>query len=93
MSNQNATDDDDMACPHCGTVLNHDAKFCRECGSSDADGWRDDADLAGDDFDYDDYIAAEFSDSAVNRQTPTFWRWVAIGLLILLGGFYLLALR
>ena len=92
MSAQTEADSDYMGCPHCGALLSQGAKFCRECGSSDADGWRDDLDTGDDEFDYEDYIEAEFSDSGVNHQTPTIWRWVAIGLLIALGLFYLLAL-
>ena len=93
ISNQNETDNDYMGCPHCGAIMSEEARFCRECGSSDADGWREDVDTAYDDFDYDDYIAAEFSVSEVNRQTPTIWRWVAIGLLVSFILFYILALR
>jgi hypothetical protein len=93
MSKQNDADDDYMGCPHCGAALSDGADFCRACGSSDADGWGDAVDLGDDEFDYDDYIAAEFSGSGVNRQTPMFWRWVAIGLLILYGFFYLFVLR
>ncbi|MAI35929.1 MAG: hypothetical protein L7W43_09260 [Rubripirellula sp.] len=80
-------------CRHCGAVLNEGADFCRACGSSDSDGWRDDADLVDDDFDYDAYLLEEFSTSGLNRQTPILWRWVAIGLIMLLGLVVLLAFR
>ena len=89
-------DDDYMSCAHCGAVLDVNATFCRECGSSHSDGWREEADVGADgfedDFDYESFIADEFSTSGVNRQTPVFWRWIAIGLLTLLGLFYLLSL-
>lgn len=93
MFNQNTADDDYRGCPHCGAVLDEQASFCRECGSSDADGWREDIDVGDDEFDYEEYIETEFSDSGVNRQTPTLWRWVAIGLIVILGLLYLLAIR
>ena len=76
-------DDDYIACPHCGAELGPTATFCSECGSSDADGWSTEADVGGDDFDYEDYVAANFSESSVNRETPALWRWVAVVLLIL----------
>ena len=89
-------DDDYMSCAHCGAVLDVNATFCRECGSSHSDGWREEADVRADgfedEFDYESFVADEFSTSGVNRQTPVFWRWIAIGLLTLLGLFYLLSL-
>ena len=90
------SDDDYMSCAHCGAVLDVNATFCRECGSSHSDGWREEADVRADgfedEFDYESFVADEFSTSGVNRQTPVFWRWIAIGLLTLLGLFYLLSL-
>ncbi len=85
--------DDYMGCPHCGAVLAGGANFCRECGSSDTDGWSEEIDTGEDDFDYDDYIADEFSESGLNRQTPAIWRWVAVGLIVLLALLYVVALR
>lgn len=85
--------DDYQGCVHCGAVLNAGADFCRECGSSDSDGWRDEVDFGDDEFDYDEYVKEEFSASGLNRQTPTLWRWVAMGLIVLLGLVFLLALR
>jgi uncharacterized membrane protein YvbJ len=71
-----------VPCPHCGEEIREDAKFCRHCGSSDADGWRDEYDTDLDEFDYDDYVAQEFSTTAANTQTRPIWRLVAVVLLI-----------
>ena len=83
------------ACPHCGAEILATARFCRHCGSSDADGWRDEYEEGyGDDteeFDYEEFVEENFSDSLVNSQTKPVWRWVAIGLLLLFVLGYLLA--
>ena len=85
--------DEYMGCPHCGAVLSDDASFCRECGSSDADGWSEEFDVGDDEFDYDNYVADEFPESGMNRQTPTLWRWVAVALIVLFALLYVAALR
>jgi predicted amidophosphoribosyltransferase len=71
-------------CPHCGAEIQLNAKFCRHCGSSESDGWRDEFDdYEDDEFDYDEYVAEEFSTSAANQQTRPMWRFVSVVLLIL----------
>ena len=90
------SDDDYMSCSHCGALLDVNATFCRECGSSHSDGWREEADVGDDDFeddfDYESFVADEFSTSGVNRQIPVLWRWVAVGLIGLLLVFYAIGL-
>jgi uncharacterized membrane protein YvbJ len=83
-----------VPCPHCGAEIPADAKFCRHCGSSDSDGWRDEDphDAHDDDFDYEEYVQREFPDTVANTQTPPLWRLVAVVLLIVLVGGYLLLL-
>jgi uncharacterized membrane protein YvbJ len=71
-----------IPCPHCGEEIREDARFCRHCGSSDADGWRDEYDTDLDEFDYDDYVAQEFSTTAANTQTRPIWRLAAVVMLI-----------
>ena len=71
-----------IPCPHCGEEIREDAGFCRHCGSSDADGWRDEYDTDVDEFDYDDYVADEFSTTVANTRTRPLWRLVAVVLLI-----------
>lgn len=81
-----------VPCPHCGGEIAVDAKFCRHCGSSDSDGWRDDeegfADSYGEDFDYDEFVQDEFAGEDIshpltNTKTKTGWRLVAVILLLL----------
>lgn len=71
------------ACPHCGAEIRADARFCRHCGSSDEDGWREDLQADVDDFDYDDYVAENFSTRREGSGAAALWRGVAIALLIL----------
>ena len=75
-----------VPCPHCAQLIDEDASFCRYCGSSDQDGWRDEydeADYGEDDFDYDEFVRENFASSPVATQTRPIWKFVAIILLIL----------
>jgi uncharacterized membrane protein YvbJ len=70
------------SCPHCGGEIRADARFCRHCGSSDADGWRGDTESeAVDVFDYDDYLAENFPDKARASTSTRVWRVVVVLLL------------
>lgn len=73
-----------VPCPHCGEEIDADAKFCRHCGSSDSDGWRDDYDHEADDddFDYEAFVEENFSGRSTNTQTRPLWRLVVVVLLL-----------
>ncbi len=76
-----------FSCPHCGADVAETAKFCRECGSDDETGWKDDftADQGyeeGDDFDYDDFLRREFPDQA--PATPTTSKSLAFVVIVVL---------
>ena len=81
------------ACPHCGAEIDAHAKFCRHCGSSDSDGWRDESESWDDDeFDYDEYVEREHGTSVANTETKAIWRLVAIVLLVLMTGVFLISM-
>ena len=80
-----------VSCPHCGADISADAEFCRHCGSSDADGWRDDFPAGDEDdgFDYDAFVDENFSSGMTNTRIAPLWRLVAVLLLL---GFVIWAL-
>ena len=85
--------DHQTACSHCGESIDIDARFCRHCGSSDEDGWReDDEGLCDDDgFDYDAFVRDNLSGQLTNAQTRPLWRVVALVLLTLMAlGYWLI---
>ena len=64
---------DSFHCPHCGAEVSAGAAFCRACGASEDSGWDGDAwteDEDADDFDYDEYLAREFPETAPPRLPP-----------------------
>jgi uncharacterized membrane protein YvbJ len=74
---------DMTACPHCGAEIAADANFCRYCGSSESDGWRDESESDVDDFDYEEYVADNFGTSPHRTSIAPLWRLVAFVLLVL----------
>ena len=74
---------DTAACPHCGAEIQANATFCPHCGSSESDGWRDEFESDEDDFDYDQYIAENFSPSIVPTGQKRIWQMIALVLLLL----------
>lgn len=79
-----------VPCPHCGAMIAEDANFCRDCGSSDADGWRDPwsepEEEWEDDFDYEAFVDENFSESPISKRTKPIWRLTAgIVLCVFLG--------
>ncbi len=77
-----------VPCPHCGADIDFEASFCRHCGSSDADGWKQDwDDDSEDDFDYEEFVEDNFSPRVTNTQTAVIWRVTALVLLGILAYF------
>ncbi len=73
-------------CPHCGTEVPEGATACPECGSDERTGWSDQArydalDLPDQEFDYDDFVAREFSPGQRRSGQRGWVWWVAIGLI------------
>ena len=82
-----------IPCPHCGADIDATANFCRHCGSSDADGWREDFDNdIDDDFDYEQFVEENFPEHTTNTQTRTLWRFIAL-ILLLAFAFFLYNIR
>lgn len=54
-------------CPHCGEEIDHNATFCRHCGSDESTGWASGAGEGAidwqDDEDYADAVQREFGHS------------------------------
>ena len=75
-----------VPCPHCGADIPESATFCRHCGSSDSDGWRDEFDGgyedSEDDFDYEQYVREHHSPSATSSTLSPVWRFVVIALVV-----------
>ena len=72
-----------VSCPHCGAEIASDASFCRHCGSSESDGWREESwDGDDEDFDYDDYVETHHGSGMTNRSVAPLWRLVAFILLL-----------
>lgn len=78
-------------CPVCGEDVSPRALACPECGADHKSGWREDADfynadLPDEDFDYDEFAAKEFGNSAWRLGIKPIW-WitaiVVLGLTIL----------
>jgi len=69
------------ACPVCGEDVPRDSLACPECGADHNSGWREDADaydaldLPGEDFNYDEFIRAEFGSVRKPAGIKTFW-WI-----------------
>lgn len=84
--------DEHVRCPHCGAAIGAKATFCRHCGGSDSDAWRDEGEIDTDidDFDYEQFVDENFSERVTNTQTPTLWRFVAVMLLLLFALSFLL---
>jgi hypothetical protein len=77
-------------CPNCGADIPRNAKACPECGSDEKTGWSEEAragglDLPDENFDYDEFVAREFSrEKPIPRGIHWFWWLVAVLILIAL---------
>ncbi len=75
-------------CPVCGKDVPRGALACSECGADHNSGWRKDAaaydavDLPDQDFNYDEFIRAEFGSVPKPAGIKTFW-WIAAIVLII----------
>ncbi|MFN0206854.1 MAG: zinc-ribbon domain-containing protein [Planctomycetota bacterium] len=81
-------------CPHCGSNVRQNAKFCRECGSDARTGWARDAETDSlelpdreftDDGDYQDFLAREGLGGKRKGSALKRWFVVTVILLVLLG--------
>ena len=79
---QRADEDSWAACPHCGAEIRANATFCRECGSSDSDGWGSESYDNEDDFDYEQFVEDNFGDSRRSNTVSRKWQLVALLLVI-----------
>jgi zinc-ribbon domain len=80
-------------CPHCGADVPPGARACPECGSDEETGWSEEArydnlNLPDENFDYDDFVKAEF---AGERALPhgIHWFWWISAILVVGGLIYL----
>lgn len=70
-------------CPHCGEPVSESARFCRHCGSSEADGWGDSDDsILEEEFDYDEFVENEFSQKRVTTRLHPVWKLAAVLVII-----------
>ena len=74
-------------CPVCGESVRAGSKSCPECGACEKSGWSRDAAYDGsglpdDEFDYGQFVAKEFGQSAPKRGARRWWAIVALILLI-----------
>ncbi|MEI6808965.1 MAG: zinc ribbon domain-containing protein [bacterium] len=76
------TTTDSFICPICGEDVPSNAMACPGCGADEKTGWNeertrlDGLDLPDDDFNYDEFVKAEFGSSAKPRAISWVW-WVA----------------
>lgn len=74
-------------CPVCGEDVPRDSLACPECGADHNSGWREDSDtydavdLPNQDFNYHEFIRAEFGTVPKPAGIKTFW-WIAAIVLI-----------
>ena len=66
-------------CPNCGVLLPRAIKACPECGSDEKTGWSeracaDNLGLPDEEFNYDEFVRAEFSPSLA-RPPGIHWLW------------------
>jgi len=75
-------------CPNCGVLLPRAVKACPECGSDEKTGWSerayaDNLGLPDEEFNYDEFVKAEFAPSLA-RPRGLHWLWWFIALLLII---------
>jgi hypothetical protein len=76
-------------CPNCGELVPAKAKSCPGCGADEKTGWSDSAHaeslgIPDENFDYDEFVKAEFGTSPKPRGIHWFWWLTALVLAVLL---------
>ena len=71
-------------CPVCGEDVPRAARACPHCGADERSGWNED-ETRYDGLDLpDESDAGENGSKSRRAALATFWRWVAVGLIVLL---------
>ena len=75
-------------CPNCGAAVPPKAKGCPACGADEKTGWSeaahaDNLGLPDDEFDYNEFVQAEFGGQTKPRGVHWLWWLTALGLIIL----------
>ena len=76
------------SCPNCGADVPRNAKACPDCGADEKTGWSDSAyasnlGIPDEDFDYEKFVAEEFSAEPKPRGISWLWWCTALFLIVL----------
>ena len=71
-------------CPVCGESVPARAASCPGCGACARSGWNDEEDDEAE-FDYGRFVEEEFGSGPKQTGKQTFWRWVALAVLLAFG--------
>ena len=78
-------------CPSCGASVPRHARACPGCGADEQTGWSDEArgqelGLPDEEFDYESFVAEEFSERKRPGRPPIGWLWWSVAVVLLLAG-------